>query len=191
LTGRVQGNSFWSMETIGIAIALGCDAFAVGLGVGLTCHAPRQLFRLSFHFGLFQFMMPVLGYLVGNQVAALAQTWGPIMAAAVLVFLGGHMIWEAARDEAAVDCSTDPTRGLSLVALSLATSIDALGVGFSLGLLGSAIWWPAGVIGVIAAAMTLCAMLLGSRLSQRFGRSVGIAGGIILLGIAAKFVFFN
>jgi putative Mn2+ efflux pump MntP len=179
------------METIGIAIALGCDAFAVGLGVGLTCTRPRQLFRLSFHFGLFQFLMPLIGYLAGSQVAFLAETWGPIMAAGVLIFLGGHMIWDALKDEEATECRVDPTKGFSLVVLSLATSIDALGVGFSLGLLGGAIWWPAVVIGIIAAVMTLSAMLMGQRLSQALGRKVTMAGGVILIGIAAKFLFWG
>lgn len=176
------------METLGIAIALGCDAFAVGLGVGLTCHKPRQLFRLSFHFGLFQFMMPIIGYLAGRQIASLAETWGPVLAAVVLCFLGGHMLWEALKGEAAARCSKDPTKGMSLVVLSLATSIDALGVGFSLGLMQSAIWWPAVVIGIIAAVMTLSAMLMGQRLSQAFGRWVGVAGGIILMAIGLKFL---
>ena len=176
------------METLGIAIALGCDAFAVGLGVGLTCTRPRQIFRLSFHFGIFQFMMPLLGYLAGHTLADVVQTWGPIMAASVLFFLGGHMIWEAIKGEAAVECKSDPTKGLSLVVLSLATSIDALGVGFSLGLMGTVIWWPAAVIGIIAALMTLGAMLLGSRLSDLLGKWVGIAGGVILIAIAIKFL---
>ena len=176
------------METLGIAIALGCDAFAVGLGVGLTCHAPRQRFRLSFHFGLFQFMMPVIGYLFGSQIASLAETWGPLLAAGVLFFLGGHMLWEALKSEAVVECEKDPTKGVSLVMLSLATSIDALGVGFSLGLMQAAIWWPAVVIGLVAALMTLSAMVMGQRLSQALGKAVGVIGGIILMAIGVKFL---
>ena len=167
---------------------MGCDAFAVGLGVGLTCHAPRQLFRLSFHFGLFQFLMPLAGYLAGSQLASLAETWGPLLAAGLLLFLGGRMLWEAVQGEAALECEKDPTKGVSLVVLSLATSIDALGVGFSLGLMQTAIWWPAVVIGLIAAGMTLSAMLMGKRLSHTLGRGVGLAGGIILMAIAIKFL---
>ncbi len=176
------------METLGIAIALGCDAFAVGLGVGLSCHAPRQLFRLSFHFGLFQFLMPLIGYMAGSQIASLAETWGPLLAAAVLFMLGGHMLWEAVKGESEQHCGKDPTKGASLVMLSLATSIDALGVGFSLGLMQTAIWWPAVVIGLVAAVMTLSAMLMGKRLSQTLGRGVSMAGGIILIAIAVKFL---
>jgi putative Mn2+ efflux pump MntP len=178
--------SLW--EVLGLAVALGCDAFAVGLGVGATCHQTRQVFRLSFHFGLFQFLMPLLGWGVGAAVVEIARTWAPWLAAGMLLFLGGRMIREALAPEEGRGACLDPTRGWSLVTLSVATSIDALGVGFSLGVMEARVLWPAAVIGVAAAAMTLGAMRLGRVLSRRFGRRMGVAGGVILVAIAAKLV---
>lgn len=172
-------------QLLGLGLALGCDAFAVGLGVGARWHGSRQIFRLAFHFGLFQFLMPLVGWPLGRGALGLAQSWAPWLAFAVLVFLGGRMILEGLRASEEVR-PADPTKGLSLVALSLATSIDALGAGFSLGLVGGAVFWPAVVIGLAAGAMTACAMLLGSRLSAHFGRGMDIAGGAILIAIAVK-----
>lgn len=178
------------LESLGLAVALGCDAFAVALGVGCRFCAPRQIFRLSFHFGFFQFFMPIAGWLLGHGVADLMRQWGPWVACAVLAFLGLRMIRESLRppqDGEAQTCA-DPTRGMSLVVLSLATSIDALGVGFSLGLVGGAIWQASVIIGLVAAAMTWAAMRLGRRLSARFGHRMGLIGGLILILIGVKMV---
>jgi putative Mn2+ efflux pump MntP len=175
------------VETFFIALALGCDAFAVGLGVGTRCCAPRQVFRLCFHFGLFQFLMPLLGWYLGMNLIAIAKTWGPWIAFALLFSLGLKMIYESF-GSAKEASSLDPTRGLTLVALSLATSMDALGVGFSLGILGRALLVSAIWIGITAGLMTLVAMKMGERLSEKFGRRMGIVGGGILVVIAFKLV---
>ncbi len=177
-----------AIDTLALAVALGCDAFAVGLAVGTTHHRPRQVFRLAFHFGLFQFLMPPAGWAAGQAVAGLARRWAPWLAFAVLAALGLNMVREGLSPAEDRPRSHDPTRGWSLVALSVATSIDALGAGFSLGLRGGSIWLAAGVIGVVAALMTLAAMRLGRRLGARFGRRMETAGGIILLALALRAV---
>lgn len=174
------------LEILGLAVALGCDAFAVGLGVGTRCHLPRQVFRLSFHFGFFQFAMPLAGWALGQAVVGFTRQWGPWLAFAVLAFLGGKMIRESLGGEDEAPTSTDPTTGMSLVALSVATSIDALGVGFSLGIMNGKILWAAIVIGLVAGIMTFIAMKLGRRLSARFGARIGALGGAILIAIAFK-----
>lgn len=171
-----------------IAVALGCDAFAVGMGVGTRFCEPRQVFRLSFHFGLFQFLMPLLGWIIGVSAFGLVRRWGPWLAFGLLFFIGARMTYESFRPEEVSsdrECR-DPTRGMSLVVLSLATSMDALGVGFSLGVLGQSLLLAAVCIGVTACVMTWAAMKLGSRLSSKFGQRMEIAGGVILMAIAVK-----
>jgi putative Mn2+ efflux pump MntP len=178
--------SFNIFEIALIAVALGCDAFAVGLGVGCRFCGPRQIFRLSFHFGLFQFMMPLVGWLSGHHILAYAQTWGPWIAFGLLIVIGGRMVREgfmAAEEEP--ECA-DPTKGFGLVMLSLATSIDALGVGFSLSVLNQNLFMVAVWIGITAAAMTWLAMKIGNRLSQRFAKRMEIIGGFILVAIAFR-----
>jgi putative Mn2+ efflux pump MntP len=172
-----------------IAVALGCDAFAVGLGVGTQCCAPRQIFRLSFHFGLFQFMMPLIGWLLGKHVLIWTETWGTWIAFGLLLFIGARMVREGFLPaEEKAECP-DPTKGFSLVMLSVATSIDALGVGFSLGVLKQSLFLVAVWIGITASAMTWSAMKIGNRLSQRFAHRMEIIGGMILIAIAAKLLF--
>ena len=173
-------------ETGLIAVSLGCDAFAVGLGVGTRCGAPRQVFRLSFHFGLFQFMMPLIGWMAGHYLIDWTQRWGGWIAFGLLFFIGARMVREGTvPGEEKVSCP-DPTKGMSLVMLSLATSIDALGVGFGIGIMGQSFYWMAVWIGITAAAMTWLAMKLGNKLSGRFTQRIEIFGGLLLITIAFK-----
>lgn len=176
------------LEAFMVALALGCDAFAVGFGVGTRFCSPRQVFRLSFHFGFFQFIMPLFGWFLGAVVFGVARQWGPWIGFALLVFIGARMIHESMKteeDRGSENCP-DPTKGFSLVMLSVATSIDALGVGFSLGLLKQNLFYAPICIGITACLMTWAAMRLGNRLSASFGRRMETVGGLILISIGIK-----
>jgi putative Mn2+ efflux pump MntP len=108
----------------------------------------------------------------------------------VLLFVtGAKMIFESltGKNTDPAECA-DPTRGFSLVILSVAASLDALGVGFNLGIMGSSMFAPAVWFGVTAGAMTWVAMKLGNRLSMKLGRWVEAAGGLILIALALEFV---
>ena len=127
--GNLNLNRTESMNWItglGIALALAMDAFAVSIASGLKLAGvtPRHVFRLSFHFGLFQFLMPVIGWYIGRQMAAAISEFDHWIAFGLLSLVGGRMLWEA-YSERESGAKTDPTRGVLLVALSLATSIDA------------------------------------------------------------------
>lgn len=172
----------------GLAIALAMDAFAVALGAGVILNplTKRQLFRLGFHFGLFQGAMLAFGWLAGIGFRQFLTAFAPWIAFLLLSIVGFRMIYEAISDfEGRVE-RRDPTRGLTMVILSIATSIDALAVGFSLSLLNVLIWTPAVVIGVITAALTITGMLLGRKIGNVWGGRIEILGGIILIGIGFK-----
>jgi putative Mn2+ efflux pump MntP len=171
-----------------VAVALAMDAFAVALATGLSLPQlnGRQLFRFSFHFGLFQGLMPILGWLAGTSLRLKIEDYDHWLAFALLCFVGVNMLRDACSSDEGRERTEDPTRGLSLVLLSIATSIDALAVGLSLSLLGITIWTPALVIGLTAAALTLCGMLLGRRLASAWGKRVEIFGGLLLIGIGSK-----
>lgn len=163
------------------------DAFAVAIAAGLTV-APvtgRHTFRIAFHFGLFQFLMPVLGWLAGSSVAGWMGSFDHWIAFCLLSYVGGKMLWEA-REEQEAESRGDPTRGWSLVTLSVATSIDALAVGFSMALLEVSIWGPAVVIGLVAAALSAVGIVFGGRFGHRWGIWAEVAGGCVLLLIGAR-----
>lgn len=172
---------------LGISIGLAMDAFAVSVAAGLALApvTPRQMFRLAWHFGLFQFMMPILGWLAGQQLAAHIRAYDHWVAFALLAFVGGKMLIES-RQEKAPGSKGDPTRGLMLVTLSVATSIDALAVGVSMAFLGVSVWFPSVVIGIVAATLTAIGFGFGSRLGTRWSRRAEAAGGCVLLLIGSR-----
>jgi len=167
------------------------DAFSVAIGVSVALGgtSSRQTFRLAWHFGLFQALMPVIGWAAGSSIRPWIESWDHWLAFVLLLLVGGRMIFEALRTNDGATPSSDPTRGWSLVVLSIATSIDALAVGLSFAALGVRVWIPAAVIGLTAGAMTLLGTLGGRALGLRFGSRMAVVGGIVLIAIGIWIVF--
>lgn len=180
-----------------LAVALAMDAFAVSIATGVCLRnvTTRQTFRLAWHFGLFQAAMPVLGWLLGLSVRSFMENWAHWVAFGLLLFIGGRMLWESFQNEESRD-RCDPTTGMNLVMLSVATSIDALAVGLSLSLLGQSIWFPALIIGVVCILFTAGGLHIGavftrssrlSKIAERLGGGVLILIGLNILRTAGVF----
>jgi len=176
-------------NTIALAFALAFDAFAVAVAVGIRAGKLERwaVFRLSFHFGFAQFGMPIIGWRAGELVFDLVGSAGQWLAGAILLLIGARLIWEQLYPEKR-RWSGDPTRGASLLALVFATSVDALAAGLSLALVGVEILYPALVIGVVAAGMTIIGLVFGRSVGLRFSRTAGVIGGLLLIGLAVKAV---
>lgn len=193
-----------------MGLGLGMDAMSVSAAIGVKWNGPHQKFRLAWHMGLWQFLMPCIGFAAGKPVASLLASYGKFAAAALVGGLGVKMLLEAlkshpgavaekveqAEEHALARMGKDPTRGWSLIAISLATSLDALVVGFSLGVKSEhAFTWPhllydASIIGLIACLMGLIGVNLGMKLGKTLGRSAEIAGALVLIALALSFIFF-
>jgi putative Mn2+ efflux pump MntP len=173
------------IEVLLLAVSMAMDAFAVCLAAGSLpeVRGPRPAFRMSFHFGLFQFMMPVIGWLAGATLEPLIQSFDHWVAFGLLAFVGGRMILAARKTQESLP---DPSRGLTLVLLSIAVSIDALAVGLSLGLLGIDVGYPAVIIGVTTGALSLAGLRLGLGLGTTFGKPFQVVGGVLLIGIGLR-----
>jgi putative Mn2+ efflux pump MntP len=179
-----------TITLIGIAFALAMDAFAVSVAAGVSLHkvSLRHTLRLAWHFGFFQCMMPVIGWSAGLSIRLIIEQYDHWVAFLLLLFVGGNMIREAVQHKTIKVQKNDPTKGMTLVMLSIATSIDALAVGLSFSMLKISIWGPALVIGIIAALCTG----VGIRIGKKFGASSHVSsyadavGGIVLIGIGIK-----
>lgn len=176
------------IPTLGIAFALGCDAFSVGLALGTRSLTRRASFRLWFHFGLFQFLMPLIGWYIGSYYLQRVNAYDHWIAFGVLALIAIKMLYESLQppEQDALESAFDPTRGVSLITLSIATSIDALGVGLGMGITGSAVIAPAVIIGLVAGVMTYVGIRLGRQLSLRFGKRMESIGAVVLLVIAVR-----
>ena len=175
------------LELIGVAVGLAMDAFAVSIAAGLAIGGvtARHVFRIAFHFGLLQFLMPIVGWLLGSTISAELASFGHWLAFALLVLIGLKMLVEKGREpEGGVGC--DPSRGWTLVALSLATSVDAFAVGLSMAFLQLSVWLPCVVIGIVAGCFSTVGIAFAGRLLRHWRRGADLVGGCILILIGVR-----
>jgi len=173
-----------------IAVGLAMDAFSVSIVAGAAIETPnfRHYFRLAFHFGLFQFLMPIIGYLAGSSIESYIKDYDHWIAMGILLFIGGKMIKDSFSKEEK-NIHKDPSKGFTLIFLSIATSIDALAIGLSLGVLGKVILIPSIIIGIVCSGFSIGGVYLGKRAGNLLGNKVERIGGIILIIIGVKIVF--
>jgi len=171
-----------------IAIGLSMDAFAVAVTCGLNARPlqARYAFRIAFLFGLFQALMPLMGWVAGVGLRTIIASFDHWIAFLLLAAIGGKMIYESLRAEKKpVACRMVPIGGL--LVLALATSIDALAVGVSFAFLEqAAIIGPALMIGLITFVVCLGGVRIGNRFGHFFENKFEMLGGLILIGIALK-----
>ncbi len=176
-----------------IAVALAMDVFAVSIATGVVLKRVdvRQTFRMAWHFGLFQTVMPIIGWIAGLTVRSFIDKYDHWAAFALLSFVGFHMIREAFKEDNEISAQKDPTRGMVLIILSMATSIDALTVGFSFSLLKVSIWIPAVIIGIVSILFSIVGLKIGKGLGKLsfVSRYAEITGGIVLILIGVKILY--
>lgn len=163
------------------------DAFSVSAATSARLRGVtgRQVFRFAFHFGLFQALMPMLGWSLGRYLERFIVSWDHWLAFALLAAIGIKAVYGSFT--AAEDAERpDPTRGWSLVALSVATSIDAMAVGLSFAFLQLDVFHACVTIGVVTAGLTAVGMLFGSRVGVWLGPRVEAVGGVVLILIGLK-----
>lgn len=173
-------------EVFLLALSLALDAFAVSIGCGSngSLKSRRESVRLAFHFGLFQFFMPIIGWTAGFLVKTYVVPIDHWIAFILLGLIGAKMVNESREEKTEV--TFRPAKGWTMVGLSVATSIDALVVGLTLAVLRIDVLYPSCVIGVVTAVMSLLGIKLGKRLGSRFGKRMELAGGIILILIGTR-----
>ncbi len=164
------------------------DAFAVAIAAGLTLPKVtlRHSLRLAWHFGVFQAIMPIIGYFAGKNFAGnLFYKYDHWIAFSLLTLLGGKMLYEAFTRNADSEKS-DPTKGWRLVTLSVATSLDALAVGVTMALMKTEIFTPALIIGIVAFIFTILGIRGGSWLGEKWEHISEFIGGLVLILIGVK-----
>ena len=174
-------------ELLVMSVALAMDAYAVSICKGLSLKKVqlKHMLICGFWFGLFQALMPVLGYYAGRAFRVFIDRWSHWVAFALLVFVGVGMLREAFQKEE----SYDDSLGFStMLMLAIATSIDAFAVGASLALLDVSILLAAVCIGVITFFISCAGVRIGSLFGTRWHRPSLIAGGTVLCVIGLRIV---
>jgi len=174
------------LSVLVLAVALAMDAFAVSICSCLSADrcTPGRTTRIALHFGVFQGVMPVLGWLAGRTLHGWVASCDHWVAFILLGLIGGNMIRESfGHDD---HHRPDPAGEGTLLLLSLATSIDALAVGLSFAMLEVSIWLPCLIIGTVTAALSYVGCRFGSLLGQKFGHRMEALGGTILILIGLR-----
>jgi putative Mn2+ efflux pump MntP len=173
-------------EIVLLSLALAADAFSVGAVLGLRHRRPREVFRVAFHFGFFQALLPLLGALLGGALLTYVESVDHWVAFGLLALVGGHMVWAGLRGDAEERLAVDLTRGWRLVGLSLAVSIDALAAGITLPAAGTPVGLAVTTFGVVAGLATMAAMRLAGHIARRVGSRVEVVAGLVLIGLGVK-----
>lgn len=184
----MNGLEIWLLA---VGLAMDCFAISIASGILLKRTLWRPMLTMAFFFGLFQAIMPLLGWIGTSTFSHLIESLDHWIAFIILAFLGGRMVRESFKDE---DCKKeyDPKSLKVVLALAVATSIDALAIGVSFAFLGmrdfSEILAPISIIGFVSFVMSLIGLLFGIRFGCGIARKLRaeLWGGIILIIIGTK-----
>ncbi|AEF85408.1 membrane protein [Treponema primitia ZAS-2] len=189
-----------SVVLMGISLSMDACAVSISAGVSIPGLQKFHIFRASSFFGIFQFLMPIIGFYLGKSFVFYIVNFDHWIAFALLAFIGGKMIFEtlSKRDkdqeektleESHAEKKSGDIRDIkTLLILALATSIDALAVGISLSIMDQGIWLSAALIGGITFTICILGFDFGKRIGMIVAKGAQLAGGIILIGIGVKIV---
>ncbi len=178
------------IELLFIAVSLAMDAFAVSVSNGLLLPKIRIRHAVTFgaFFGVFQFIMPLIGYFLASSFSSYITAFDHWIAFILLALIGGNMIKESFsgdEDTEAVQANIMSVKNLTI--LAIATSIDALAVGVTFALVDSGnIWFSCTVIGVVAFVISYIGVMLGKKISGVFQTYAERVGGCVLVIIGLK-----
>lgn len=192
------------IEVVLLAIALAMDAFAVAIGLGAKSQkqSPAYILRLAvyaaLYFGVAQGVMPLIGYLLGAVLLGWIVTAAPWIGGGILILLGAKMLYEAFNDEveALVEDSFDENiqekiNHRMMLTLAIATSIDAMAAGFTLNLLALNAWLACFIIAIITAGFGFFGIYLGKSSGTWLEDKAEMLGGLVLIAIGIKVMFFG
>lgn len=182
--------TFGAILLLSVGLAMDATAVAAARGMAARTLRLRHVLSVSLLFGGFQALMPWIGWLVGARIGPLIQAWDHWIAFTLLSAIGGKMLWEARLEH---DAGAKPALSVDesfriqlLLVLALATSIDALAVGFTLPMLNAPFVSSLLTIGVTTAALSALGVLAGRRFGSALGQRLDAFGGIVLIGLGLK-----
>jgi putative Mn2+ efflux pump MntP len=183
----VSGIEFGQLITIIImAIALGLDAFSLGIGIGMKGIRLMDIFKTSIIIGVFHVIMPLMGMFMGQYVSLLLGNVAAAAGGCLLILLGSHMVYSSIRGEEAT--SFDQRSLWSLTIFALSVSIDSFSVGVSLGMFATDIVLTVLIFGLFGGLLSIAGLMVGRRVNGWVGEYGEAFGGLILLGFGIKFL---
>ena len=179
-------NNMGAIEILLISIGLAMDAFAVSVCKGLAMKKMswKKAIIIGLYFGIFQAVMPVIGYFLGTTFERFITNVDHWIAFILLVGIGINMVKEAFDKES--ENRNDNVDVKTMLVLSIATSIDALAIGITFACLKIHIVMPVITIGLITFIISVIGVKIGNRFGDKYGKKAGIMGGVILILLGIK-----
>ncbi|RAL23327.1 manganese efflux pump MntP family protein [Thermoflavimicrobium daqui] len=171
-----------------IAIALGMDAFSLGIGLGVRGMSIRKMAILSSSIGLFHILMPLLGIWIGQYLNQYMQEIAVMVGGSMLCFLGGNMLWNSFKSEEK-ETSIQANSLWNMILFSVSVSLDSLSAGLSLGLFSADQWLAVLFFGSAGAIMAGTGLGLGKYIGSWLGSYGEAVGGVILFMLGIKFIW--
>lgn len=169
-----------------MALALGMDAFSVGLGMGLIRLKFKQIFYIGVTIGVFHIWMPLVGMLIGRVLSDKFGTIATLLGGGLLILLGVQMVLSSfSKDEKPLITPV----GMGLIVFALSVSLDSFSVGLSLGIYGAKTLLTVLIFGIVSMILTWCGLLVGKRVQTWLGSYSEALGGSILLAFGVKLIF--
>ena len=174
------------LEIAFIGVGLAMDAFAVSVCKGLSMKKMnwKNALIIALYFGVFQALMPVVGYFLGSTMSGFVEKVDHWIAFFLLAIIGGNMIKESTDDE--IEKRNDKIDFKTMIILALATSIDALAVGITFAFFKVNLPLAVTLIGVITFALSILGVLIGNKFGDKLQNKAELTGGIILILIGLK-----
>jgi len=169
-----------------MAVALGMDAFSLGIGIGLKGVRLSDILKLSALIAIFHVLMPLGGMYTGQYVSTLLGGIATTAGGALLLLLGGHMVYSAIRGEAVESINHRTLWGM--LVFSFSVSIDSFSVGVSLGMFSSNVLMTVFVFGLFGGIMSVLGLMIGRSASRSMGGYGEALGGVILFGFGLLFL---
>lgn len=176
------------LEICLIGAGLAMDAFGVSIYKGLVMkdHEAGKKFLLALLFGLFQFLMPILGWIIGGQFASYIDSYAPWVIFLILLYLGINTIRSAGKEEE--DQEGDTTSWWEMIMLAIATSIDAMAVGLAFAFMDLDVVYASVWIGLVTFAIALMGIYLGRFMGTFVEKRAEMLGGLVLIFLGIKFL---
>jgi putative Mn2+ efflux pump MntP len=184
----VSGTDFISIFVIALSLSADCFAVALSISIAWRTFSLRRFLRFPLAFGISQAVMMAIGWVAGRTVVDLISAYDHWLAFGLLAIIGGRMIWESFHEKEKGRAEKDVTGWLTLLALSLATSIDSLAAGLSYAFLKINIITAIVTTGLTAFVITLIGHLISRRVGPLVGKRAEMIGGIILLIIGLRII---
>ncbi|MDP4278342.1 MAG: manganese efflux pump MntP family protein [Bacteroidota bacterium] len=178
--------NLFDIVTIAVGLAMDCLAVSIACGIIFKRVQPWPFFRIAFFFGLFQGVMPLIGWYAGSTFSRYISGVDHWIAFVILLILGGKMIVEYIKGDDQTKKTLDPWKLSVVLTLALATSIDALAVGISFAFLNFQPYLSALIIGSITFFISLLGLLAGCTIGNKIRIPAELVGGIVLIGIGVK-----